>query len=146
MPASLRSPRRIISSTPCMEVGCMGLMLVAFWGEIQCSCIGEERGSRSEEQRPHEVPLTRPSLTETINWQFCVILKRTKKKSVCCLSSKQIQGTVVFRREMNIIIIIKWTLVSTVRQKDYGLELERKKKIAKIKFNKSDYIQVKFSL
>lgn len=37
IPASFRSPRRIMSSTPWMEVGCIGLMLVAFWGEIQCS-------------------------------------------------------------------------------------------------------------
>lgn len=29
-----------MSSTPWMEVGCIGLMLVAFWGEIQCSCGG----------------------------------------------------------------------------------------------------------
>lgn len=38
MPASLRSPKRIMSSTPWTEVGCMGLMCVAFCGEIQCSC------------------------------------------------------------------------------------------------------------
>lgn len=37
IPASLRSPRRIMSSTPWMEVGCIGLMLMAFWKEIQCS-------------------------------------------------------------------------------------------------------------
>lgn len=38
IPASLRSPRRIMSSTPCTDVGCMGLMCVALCGEIQCSC------------------------------------------------------------------------------------------------------------
>lgn len=48
MPASLRSPRRIMSSTPWMEVGCIGLMFVAFWGEIQCSW--RERGSEAHEQ------------------------------------------------------------------------------------------------
>lgn len=38
IPASLRSPRRIMSSTPWIEVGCIGLIVVAFWGHIQCSC------------------------------------------------------------------------------------------------------------
>lgn len=38
IPASFRSPRRIMSSTPWIEVGCIGLMFVAFWREILCSC------------------------------------------------------------------------------------------------------------
>lgn len=49
MPASLRSPRRIISSTPWTDVGCIGLMCVAFCGEIQCSC-GEPVANVSELQ------------------------------------------------------------------------------------------------
>lgn len=50
MPASLRSPSRIMSSTPWMEVGCIGLMLVAFWGEIQCSW--RRRDIKGQNQTP----------------------------------------------------------------------------------------------
>lgn len=42
MPASFKSPRWIMSSTPCTELGCMGLRMLRFSAWTQCSWKEEQ--------------------------------------------------------------------------------------------------------